>query len=346
MQNSSRFMSSLVAASLIVAASPAVSAFAQNSYLAAAGASPYTQEAPAPIERSGTPQNAQVHGAQVQGEQQPSIISVHPAHGITVRADSATEVKTVASDAQHTELRLERGIADVIVRNPAPDMLVLVDLPGGQTQLLKDGFYTFNASTNTARVFSGEADAFANTSDKPTHVKGGDQVVFAGGRARVSYSDPYNARADVLSAGMNGGYEGQGPGSAGDGYGAPGYTYGEGYGGFGEGYVADGGYGDYPYAYGYPYGYYGGWGYPFGIGLGFGYGFGGYGYGGYGYRGGIYRGGGFGGGYGGHGYPGGGAPHPGGSFGGGSFGGGFHGGSGGGVSGGGAAHGGGGGGHR
>ena len=327
---------------LAIISAPSYAAFAQNAYVSAAGNDAYTQSEAAPIER---PQQ-QGQGMQGQGQPAHDVMATHPAQGITVRADSATEVKTVASDAQHTELRLERGIANVLVRDPAPGMLTLIDLPGGQVQLLKNGFYTFNAESNTARVFSGEADAFVSSTDKPMHVKGGDQVAFVAGRSRISYSDPYNARADVLMAPMSQG---------GQGYGQQGYgnqqAYGnQGYGGYGyaapayEGY--DGGYGDgfyggdypyYAYGYGYPYGYYGGYGYP-GFGLGFGFYGGGYYGGGYGYRGGY--GGGYGGRFpGGGGYPGGG-PRPGvGS------GGGFHGGSvgGGGAHGGGAS---GGGGHR
>jgi hypothetical protein len=242
-------------------------------------------------------------------------------------------VKTVASDAQHTELRLEHGIANVIVRDPSPDMLTLIDLPGGQVQLLKNGFYTFNAGTDTARVFAGEADAFVSTRDKPVHVKSGDQVAFVAGRARISYSDPYNARADVLEAPMQQGgqgYDGQAYDGQGYAYASPAY---DGYygGGYGAGFYGDSPY--YAYGYGYPYGYYGGWGYP-----GFGFGFGGYYGGGYGYRGGYGYGGGYGGRFpGGGGYPGGG-PHPGGtgSFHGGSTGGG--GGSRGGSAGGGGGH--------
>jgi hypothetical protein len=332
---------------------------AQNAYVAAAGEGTYAQPNPAPIERAAAAQDGPGSAAQGDGygatqngarpgegsneQQPPSVVAMHPAKGVTVRADQATEVKTVASDAQHTEIRLERGVANVEVRDPAPDMLILVDLPGGQTQLLKNGFYTFNAGTNTARVFSGEADAFASANDKPMHVKGGDQAVFASGRVRVSYSDPYYSHADVLAGAMNGSNEGGGQGQGYDrGYGATGEAYGGGYDG-GYGYAPYGAYygGSPYYAYGYPYGYYGG-GYPyFGYGLGFGYGFGGY-YGGYGYRGGYgygggYRGG-YGGGYGGRGYPGGGVFHPGATSGGS-----FHGGS---AGSGGAAHSSGGGGHR
>ncbi len=41
---------------------------------------------------------------------------------------------------------------------------LLVDLPGGQVSLLKDGFYTFNADTQTVRVLKGEADAYPGAS--------------------------------------------------------------------------------------------------------------------------------------------------------------------------------------
>jgi len=238
-----------------------------------------TQSQPAPIERhySAPSYNTPSYGGQ-RPPQPPPITTSQPAPGVLVRTDNPAAVQTVAADAKRTELRVEHGRATISVHDPATDMLILVDLPGGQTQLLKNGLYIFNADTNTVHVFRGEADAFAGsgTSEaaEPIKVKEDHQVVFAGAQTHATYSDPYYARKDYLPPGPppNGNPE---PGAN------PPPAYG--YAPYGDGY-----YEGYPYyAYGYPY-----WGYPyFGLGWGWGGGF---------YRGfGGFRGGGFRGGFGG-----------------------------------------------
>ena len=269
--------STILLLAFAVLTAPAVTLFAQNAYLSGAGSPGYTQPEPAPIER-----NYDTPGQQAsRPAPPPAVLTSTPAPGVLVRTDRPNAVQTVSADANRIELRLDHGRANVSVHDPAPNALVLVDLPGGQTQLLKDGFYTFNADTNTVRVLYGEADAFVGpNSEKPIKVKGDNQLVFAGAQTRSTYSDPYYARQDVLGHGYTGqGEPVYGPAPA-PVYGYAPYAYGP-YGPYGDGY------------YGYPYGYpYYAWGYPYGFGFGWGWG------------GGFYRGGfggyrGFGGGFGG-----------------------------------------------
>jgi len=256
--------------------------YSQDAYLAGSG-NP-TQSQAAPIERS-TPytNNAPDNSALVQNNNRAaSVINSQPEQGVLLRYQRSASVHTVTSDESRTEIRVDRGIANVDVYHPVTKGLILVDLPGGQTQLLKDGLYTFNASTNTVRVMHGEADAFpaASAKEKPIKVKENHQVSFVGNNIRATEFDDYQASVDLLAI----------PQSAYAGNGEPGYAYAP----YGYGPYYDGYYG-YPYfAYGYPF-----WGYgPFGYGLGFGY-YGGYYRGGYGYGGGFRGGygGGFGGGF-------------------------------------------------
>jgi hypothetical protein len=243
---------------LLALATLSASALAQNAYVAdpadSTATSSYLQSQPAPIQRSAPG----------------SVTTSRPIPGVVVRADQSSAVKTVSSGVKVTELRLDHGRANISVRHPENGTQILVDLPGGQTALLKDGFYTFNADTNTVRVLKGEAKAFPGQNAKPVKVKEYHQVVFAGPNPRSIEVDPAQARADLLPADRarepryGNGFYGEGP--YGDGYGYPPYGY--------------------PYyAYGYPYGFYGypyGYGYPFGFGIGFGFrgGFGG-GFGGF-----------------------------------------------------------------
>ncbi len=199
----------------------------------------------------------------------PQIFDLHPNAGVSVRGDVANGVQTVSATGVETEVRVVQGRADVVVHHPADHSEVLVDLPGGQVSLLKDGLYTFNAETNTVRVLHGEAEVGGTASSKGTKVKETQQLVLSdGGKLKSVNAYPYELTADLLPVDDHGG-DGPVYGGYGDGY-YGGYPY---YAGF------------YPYGYGfYPYGY----GYPIGVGFGFGY-YGGYRGGFGGYRGGFRR---------------------------------------------------------
>lgn len=181
--------------------------------------------------------------------------TAQPTPGVLIRVANNSSVRAV-SVAGPVELKVERGLVNINVHHPANNSQILVDLPGGQTTLLKDGLYTFNASTNTVRVLKGEAIAMP-PNQKQVKVKEYHSVTLAGPTVKSVDFDPYEARADLIPY-------------------AP--RPGGGYGNYGEGFYGGSpyyGYGDYPYG-----GYYG---YPYGIGFGFGY-YGGWhgGYGGFG----------------------------------------------------------------
>jgi hypothetical protein len=191
------------------------------------------------------------------------INTTEPTRGVWLRSDRNGSTRVVSATANTTEIRVEHGRANVQVYHPAEHAQITVDLPGGQIDLLKDGFYTFNADTNTVRVLRGEAASYTGSADKgkAIKVKEDHEYAFNGKPEQVPYQE---IASDVLPGG--------GPGSRGEGYGYYGPTYGPGYayGPYGDGYY------DYPYAPYYAYGY------PFGLGFGFGY------YGGF--RGGYYGG--------------------------------------------------------
>jgi hypothetical protein len=249
-----------------------LSAVAAVSLTAAAQAPDYTQSQPAPIQRSapaGPPQNYRQPA-------RPAVKTSQPAPGVWLRVSPQGSVTTVSATADHTELRVDSGIANITVHHPAHDALILVDLGGGQVDLIKDGLYTFNAATRTVRVLVGEAEAFngtdANSNGKPIKVKEDHALTFGTANLRTVEFAPFQARPDLLP-GDTAYAHGDGPARPGP------YGY-----GFYGGYP----YGGYPY-YAWDYPYYG-WEYPYGFGFGYYGGFGGF-YGG-GFRGGF--GGGFG----------------------------------------------------
>ena len=225
----------------------------------------------------------------------PMNVTSEPVSGVLLRVTPHSNVQQVTSDAQKLELRVNSGVANVDVHNPGKDKVVLVDLPSGQTQLLKNGLYTFNAQTETIRVLKGEALAFpknAGTDAKPLKVKEDHKISFGAMDVKSRDFDPYEASMDLL------------PGPEGPQADGVGMAY---------------GYDDGPYDYD-PY-YAWGWGdgfYPYGFYPGFGFAYGGFR--GYGYHGGYHGGG----------YHGGGGFHGGGGGGFHGGGGGAHGGGGGG----------------
>ena len=260
------------------------------------------------------------------------------APGALLRIGQDTTVSMVTASPARTEVRLGQGQANISVNLVHKDSLLLLDMPNGQTQVLSRGLYTFNAATNTVRVFNGEAEVFrgADTSAdvKPVKLKESHEIILGGDRAKPESFDRETADADLLP--WVGPKETQAaladsslPRNASVSYGDGGGTYPGGYGFYGDAPFYAGGY---PYGYG-PWGPYGFYGYPF-FGVGFGFWGGGFYGGGYGFRGPIgrighggYAGGGYGRGFatgGGRGFAGAGSFHGGGGFGGG----GFHGGGG------------------
>ena len=283
-----RSFSAYVFGSFLIALSLSAAALAQDgSQPPPPAMAPAPMQEPAPIVRQYGPDHqyapaqpyAPGYPAQRRAPQPLAVTS--PSPGIWVRNAPGAEVKTVANNADSIELRVDKGLANITIRHPRENEQILVDLPGGQVDLFKDGVYTFNATTNTFRVLEGEAAAYpaSDTKAKPLTVKEDHAVVFGAGSLRSVEFAPFQARADILPAGAEGrGEPGYRPAPGyGSGYYGPAYAYGpSGYWGpYGDGFYG------YPYAtWGYPYGGWGWGGYPYGFGLGFG--FGGYWGGGFG----------------------------------------------------------------
>ena len=244
--------------------------------------------------------------------------SAVPATGVFLRVAQGASVRL--DDLNDTELKLEvtRGVANVAIHNSVKNAELLVDLPGGETAMVKDGFYTFNASTDTMRVLKGEAYAYPSDhmSRKPIKIKEKHAIYYNGPQSKVFEFDPSEVVGDLVPFGPPQGAS-MGGGGFDDGYGNQAY---------GTGVPYDWYLNEEPYWWSYPYWWDPGWDWGFGLGWGWGWrgwgGWGGYGWGRWGY-GGWGR-------YGGWGDRGGWGGHPGGVAGGG-----FHGGGGGGHAGGG-----------
>jgi hypothetical protein len=245
--------------SLAALAFSAVAAFPQDI------SAPAQDQAPAPIQRGYAP--APIPGPR---RSAPRLSNAQLVPGVWLRTTGATKTQTVTANGERVELRVDHGIANLNVHHPEARPQILVDLPGGQVDVLKDGLYTFNADTDTVRTLKGEAEIYPSShpNDKGIKVKEDHAVSFNNADLKPYEFGPMDLRGDLL------------PG-AGPAQGEP-VGYGYGYGPYGDGFAP----GYYPgYAYGPYWGdpFWGpgwGWGPGFGIGIGYYGGFGG-GFGGF-----------------------------------------------------------------
>jgi hypothetical protein len=205
--------------------------------------------------------------------------------GVFLRLGNDTTVKMISPNLTRTEVQIEQGSATLEVDQLYKQNTLLIDQDGGQSHILKNGFYEFNATNETMRVFEGEAAVYPgnnyDTTTKPINVKqdrqlalNGDGIspkkfdakqfqahddLYAWSGLRSQYLGDANLSLAQTYAG-NGGY-GYAPGWAWAGY-PYGYTWlpGDGlfWNPFGFGFYSPG----YIYGGGYIYGYRGGFGRP------------------------------------------------------------------------------------
>jgi hypothetical protein len=122
--------------------------------------------------------------------------------GIFVRLGDNTTVQMVSPDLTHTEIKLEQGRANVEVDQIYRQNTILIDLKNGQTQLLKNGLYAFDATNSTVRVFNGQASVYpganVQTNVKPIEVKGDHQLALNGEPLKPQRFNKDQATTDPL----------------------------------------------------------------------------------------------------------------------------------------------------
>jgi hypothetical protein len=231
--------------------------------------------------------------------------------GIFLRVGDHSAVKMISPDLEHTQVEVQRGRAGVEVDQIFPQNMIQIIDGGLTTQIMKPGYYEFDANQPEAMVFKGEAEVEISNG-KWEKVKDHHELALAAGvhqktvdfNANPANDDLYNwssLRSHYLAEANNqiAGEYAYEPGFYPGWYWDP-WTWDYTYLGWGP-FLSPFGWGFYPWG-----GYYGGWGW-------FGHGF--YGHPGYyghgfagrpGYAGHAYAGGGFHGGAGGGGFNGGG----------------------------------------
>jgi len=122
--------------------------------------------------------------------------------GIFLRLGENSTLEMVSTDLTHTEVRLQRGRANVEVNQIYKQNTILIDFANGQTQLLKNGLYAFDANDSTVRVFDGKAAVYPGhdlqSNIKPIEVKGGRQLVLNGEPTKPQRFDKDQAKTTDL----------------------------------------------------------------------------------------------------------------------------------------------------
>jgi hypothetical protein len=104
--------------------------------------------------------------------------------GVFLRLDSNSTVKMVSPELTRTEVEVTQGRVSLEVDQIYKQNNILINLANGQTHILKNGLYEFDATNHTVRTFNGEAEVFASLTpqpgEKPIKVKGGKELALTG----------------------------------------------------------------------------------------------------------------------------------------------------------------------
>ena len=121
--------------------------------------------------------------------------------GIFLRLGENSTVQMVSPNLTHTEVRIEHGLANVEVDQIHGENKILIDLPNGQSQLMKKGLYTFDAGNSSVRVFNGQANVYPGsdpkTDIKPIEVKGKRQLILTGDGEKPQHFSKNQAQDDL-----------------------------------------------------------------------------------------------------------------------------------------------------
>jgi hypothetical protein len=99
--------------------------------------------------------------------------------GVFLRLDDNSAVSMVSPDLAKTEIRLDKGRAEIEADQLYKQNDLLVDVDGAQARVLDHGLYEFNATTGDVRVFDGKAAVTEASAAKAVDVKGGHDLLLA-----------------------------------------------------------------------------------------------------------------------------------------------------------------------
>src|SRR6202021_4204436 len=94
--------------------------------------------------------------------------------GVFLRVGSNSAVKMISPSLTNTEIGVEEGEARVEVAEIHKQNDIRIDADGVTTELLKNGYYDFDAARNQVRVLDGEA--IVDDNGRQVTVKGGHEL--------------------------------------------------------------------------------------------------------------------------------------------------------------------------
>src|ERR1700731_1825221 len=94
-------------------------------------------------------------------------------HGVFLRVGSNSSVKMISPGLTNTEIGVQEGEATIEVTEIHKQNDIRIDADGVTTQLVKNGFYDFDAARNLLLVLEGEA--IVDENGKQVKVKGGHE---------------------------------------------------------------------------------------------------------------------------------------------------------------------------
>jgi hypothetical protein len=202
--------------------------------------------------------------------------------GVFLRVGDQSAVEMISPNLNDTEVAVNKGEATVEVADIYPQNRLIVDEGNAKAELMKNGFYDFDADHGQVRVFSGEIEL--QDGARQIRIKGGHEVTLGDENPKARGFDKTAAEGDLYQwSSLRSSYVAQANADIGRDYYS---SYGWGPGWYGAGWYWDPWFDGFTFLPGdgifySPFG----WGfYPpfyFGAGFGYGWGWGGYGYGHY-----------------------------------------------------------------
>ena len=121
--------------------------------------------------------------------------------GVFLRLGNDSSVQMVSPNLTKTEVRIDRGRAEVEVDQLYKQNTILVDMKDSQIHLVKNGLYSFDTENGALRVFDGKADVFPaqnlNAYIKPIEVKGSRELVLTGEPTTPQHFDKNHTEDDL-----------------------------------------------------------------------------------------------------------------------------------------------------
>lgn len=114
--------------------------------------------------------------------------------GVFLRLGSDAAVTMVSPNLTNTEVKVDRGVAEVEVDQIFKQNHLLIDQGPAQTELLQHGLYEFDVNSGTMRVFDGKAAVSPSQQAKKwITVKGGHELALNGEPDKTGHFDKKQA---------------------------------------------------------------------------------------------------------------------------------------------------------